>query len=59
MRSVLQVLLAESGKDWRKLKLNKLKSMRVLGPEFVKACVELCNAMAELHSPSIPVNVVV
>ena len=59
LRSVLQGLLTDAGKDWRKLKLNKLKSMRVLGPEFVKACVELCNATAELHSPLIPANVVV
>ena len=59
LRSVLQGLLTESGKDWRKLKLNRLKSMRVLGPEFVKACVELCDAMAELHSSSVPTNVVV
>ena len=59
LRSVLQGLLTESGKDWRKLKLNRLKSMRVLGPEFVKACVKLCDAMAELHSSSVPTNVVV
>ena len=59
MRSVLQGLLTESGKDWRKLNLNRLKTMRVLGPEFVKACVELCNATAEIHSLSVPANVVV
>ena len=58
MRSVLQGLLTESGKDWRKLNLNRLKTMRVLGPEFVKTCVEWHNATAEIHSPSVPANVV-
>ena len=34
MRFILQGLLTDAGKDWRKLKLNKLRSMKLLAPQF-------------------------
>ena len=61
LHSVLQGLLAvDAGKNWRKLKLKKLKSIRALRPEFAKACVEFCNAKAELDtSSSVPVDITI
>ena len=56
---MLQGLLTDAGKDWRKLKLNKLKNMRVLAPEFAKVCVDQFNATTELNSStSVPEDVV-
>ena len=61
MRSVLQGLLTDAGKNWRKLKLQKkLRSMSVLAPEFAKVCVELFNAKTELEmSKSVPEDIVI
>ena len=60
LRCVLQGLLTEGGTDWRNLRLTKLKSMKALGPVFAKACVELCNAKAELNTSSpIPADVTI
>ena len=50
IRIVLQGLLTDAGKDWRKLKMNKLRNMNVLAPEFAKVCVDLFNATTELNS---------
>ena len=58
--SVLQGLLTDAGKNWRKLKLNKLKIMKVLAPEIAKACVKLFNANAELDiSRSVPGDITI
>ena len=58
LRPVLQGLSTDAGKNWRQLKLSKLKTMRQVAPEFAKICVELCNATTEVNAlPSIPVNV--
>ena len=54
IRVVLQGLLTDAGKDWRKLKLHKLRNMNILAAEFAKVCVELFNATRELNS-TIPV----
>ena len=61
MRSVLQGLLTDAGKNWCKLKLQKkLRSMGVLAPEFAKVCVELFNAKTELEmSKSVPEDIVI
>ena len=60
IRIVLQGLLTDAGKDWRKLKLKKLRNMHVLAPEFAKVCVDLFNATTELNSStSVPEDVVV
>ena len=54
IRMVLQGLLTDAGKDWRRLKLHKLRNMSILAAEFAKVCVELFNATRELNS-TIPV----
>ena len=60
LRYVLQGLLTDAGKNWRKLKLNKLKSMKALAPEFVNTCVDLLNAKTELDaSSSVPGNITI
>ena len=51
---VLQGILTDAGRDWRKLKLHKLRNMNILAVEFAKVCVELFNATTELNS-TIPV----
>ena len=50
IRVVLQGLLTDAGRDWRKLKLHKLRNMNILAAEFAKVCVELFNATTELNS---------
>lgn len=60
IRFVLQGLLTDEGKDWRKLKLNKLRRTNILAPEFAKVCVELFNAETELNtSTSVPEDIVI
>ena len=60
IRMVLQGLLSDAGKDWRKLKMNKLRNMHVLAPEFARVCVDLHNATADLNSStSVPDDIVV
>ena len=59
IRMVLQGLLSDAGKDWRKLKMNKLRNMHVLAPEFARACVDLHNATTDLNSStSVPDDIV-
>ena len=58
----MQGILIDSGKDWHTLKLNKLKSMKGLAPEFAKACVDIVNARTELlesASGSVPQKIIV
>ena len=56
---VLQGLLSDAGKDWRKLKMNKLRNMHVLAPEFARAFVDLHNATTDLNSlTSVPDGIV-
>ena len=60
MRYVLQGLLTDAGMNWRKLKLNKLRIMKVLAPKFAKVCVELFNAKMEFNtSTSVPADIVI
>ena len=55
IRMVLQGLLTDAGKDWRRLKLHKLRNMSILAAEFAKVCVELFNATTELNlATSVP-----
>ena len=55
IRVVLQGLLTDAGRDWRKLKLHKLRNMNILAAEFAKVCVELFNATTELNlATSVP-----
>ena len=57
---VLQGLLSDAGKDWRKLKMSKLRNMHVLAPEFARVCVDLHNATTDLNSStSLPDDIVV
>ena len=59
IRMVLQGLLSDAGKDWRKLKMNKLRNMHVLAPGFARACVDLHNATTDLNSStSVPDDIV-
>ena len=62
IRPALQGILQDTGKDWRTMKLQKLRSMKVLSPEFAKECVNNINAKAELlksESDTVPQNVII
>ena len=62
IRPALQGILQEAGTDWRTLKLQKLRSMKVLAPKFAKECVNIINAKAELlksASDTVPQNVII
>lgn len=60
IRPCLQGILQEAGKDWRSIKVNRLKTNKAISVEFAKACVEISNARADLDLPNgVPDNIVV
>ena len=60
MKSVLQGLLTDAGKNWRKLKLNRFRSMKVFAPKFAEVCVELFNAKTKLDvSTQVPGDITI
>ncbi len=62
IRPALQGILQDTGKDWRTMKLQKLRSIKVLVPEFAKECVNIVHSKAELlksESDTVPQNVII
>ena len=62
IKPAMQGILQESGKDWRTMKLQRLRSMKMLAPEFAKECVNIVNAKAELlksGSDTVPQSVII
>ena len=56
----LQDLLTDAGKDWRKIKMNKLRNMNILAPKVANMCIELFNAKTELNmSTSVPEDIII
>ena len=51
IRAVFQGIYQDAGKNWRDLKLVKHRTMKTLSAEFSKACIDICNARAELAVP--------
>ena len=62
IKPAMQGILQESGKDWRTMKLQRPRSMKMLAPEFAKECVNIVNAKAELlksGSDTMPQSVII
>ena len=51
IRAVFQGVYQDAGKNWRDLRLAKHRTMKTLSAEFVKACVDIYNARADLTVP--------
>ena len=51
IRPIFQDIYQDAGKNWRSLKLQKHRTMKMLAPEFANACANILSARADLTVP--------